>query len=126
LPDMRTALAVGLGWPRRIASGVGGLDLLAQGRLDFEPPDTDAFPCLALAFGALEAGGTAPAVLNAANEEAVSAFLQGRVGFLSIPALVEEALAAQPARPAASLEALREADRAAREATRAALARHGP
>lgn len=126
LPDMRTALAVGLGWPRRIESGVGGLDLLAQGRLDFEPPDTGAFPCLALAFGALEAGGTAPAVLNAANEEAVSAFLQGRIGFLSIPALVEEALAAQPARPAASLEALREADRAAREATRAALARHAP
>ena len=124
LPDMRTALAVGLGWPRRIESGVGGLDLLAQGRLDFEAPDTGAFPCLALAFGALEAGGTAPAVLNAANEEAVSAFLQGRIGFLSIPALVEEALAALPARPAASLETLREADALARAATRDALARH--
>ena len=86
LPDMRTALAVGLGWPRRIASGVGGLDLLAQGRLDFEAADTIAFPCLRLAFEALRAGGTAPAVLNAANEEAVSAFLQGQVGFLSIPA----------------------------------------
>ncbi|WP_188726159.1 1-deoxy-D-xylulose-5-phosphate reductoisomerase [Luteimonas terricola] len=124
LPDMRTALAVGLGWPRRIESGVGGLDLLAQGRLDFEPPDTDAFPCLALAFGALDAGGTAPAVLNAANEEAVSAFLQGRIGFLSIPALVEEALAALPAQPAASLDTLREADALARDATRRALARH--
>src|SRR5690606_36619391 len=67
LPDMRTALAVGLGWPRRIASGVGGLDLLAQGRLDFEAPDTAAFPCLRLAYQALDAGGTAPAVLNAAN-----------------------------------------------------------
>src|SRR5690606_5551191 len=87
LPDMRTALAVGLGWPRRITSGVGGLDLLAQGRLDFEAPDTAAFPCLRLAYQALDAGGTAPAVLNAANEEAVSAFLQGRIGFLTIPAL---------------------------------------
>jgi 1-deoxy-D-xylulose-5-phosphate reductoisomerase len=124
LPDMRTALAVGLGWPKRIASGVGGLDLLAQGRLDFEPPDTDAFPCLRLAFGALDAGGTAPAVLNAANEEAVSAFLQGRIGFLSIPALVEDALAALPAGPAASLDALREADALARETTRRGLARH--
>ena len=123
LPDMRTALAVGLGWPRRIASGVGGLDLLAQGRLDFEAPDTQAFPCLALAFQALEAGGTAPAVLNAANEEAVSAFLQGRIAFLSIPALVEEALAAMPARPAASLEALRDADARARKSTRDAIAR---
>ncbi|WP_425490178.1 1-deoxy-D-xylulose-5-phosphate reductoisomerase [Luteimonas colneyensis] len=126
LPDMRTALAVGLGWPRRIASGVGGLDLLAQGRLDFEAPDTDAFPCLRLAFDALRAGGTAPAVLNAANEEAVSAFLQGRIGFLAIPALVEDALAALPARPAASLGALREADALARASTRAALARHAP
>ncbi|WP_165942170.1 1-deoxy-D-xylulose-5-phosphate reductoisomerase [Luteimonas arsenica] len=124
LPDMRTALAVGLGWPRRIESGVGGLDLLAQGRLDFEPPDTTAFPCLALAFDALRAGGTAPAVLNAANEEAVSAFLQGRIGFLSIPALVEEVLAALPAAPAVSLEALREADALARDATRRALAHH--
>jgi len=124
LPDMRTALAVGLGWPRRIDSGVGGLDLLAQGRLDFEPPDTEAFPCLGLAFAALDAGGTAPAVLNAANEEAVSAFLQGRIGFLSIPALVEDALAALPAQPAASLATLREADALARDATRRALARH--
>lgn len=124
LPDMRTALAVGLGWPRRIASGVGGLDLLAQGRLDFEAPDTAAFPCLRLAYQALDAGGTAPAVLNAANEEAVSAFLQGRIGFLTIPALVEDALAALPAAPAASLAALREADMLAREATRAAIGRH--
>src|SRR5690554_1357831 len=124
LPDMRTALAVGLGWPQRIDSGVGRLDLLAHGRLDFEPPDTQAFPCLRLAFDALAAGGTAPAVLNAANEEAVSAFLQGRIGFLSIPALVEDALAALPAQPAASLATLREADALARDATRRALARH--
>src|SRR5690606_21612573 len=97
LPDMRTALAVGFGWPRRMASGVSGLDLLAHGRLDFEAPDTDAFPCLRLAYEALAAGGTAPATLNAANEVAVSSFLQGRIGFLSIPAVVEDTLAALPA-----------------------------
>ena len=114
LPDMRTALAVGLGWPERIASGVGGLDLLAQGRLDFEPPDLEAFPCLRLAFEALEAGGTAPAVLNAANEIAVSCFLQGRTGFLNIPALVEDCLQAVPAEPADSLETLLAADARAR------------
>ena len=115
LPDMRTALAVGFAWPQRIASGVGGLDLLAEGgRLEFEPPDLDAFPCLRLAFDALAAGGTAPAVLNAANEVAVSAFLQRRVGFLSIPAIVEDTLAALPASPAVSLDVLHDADAAAR------------
>ncbi|KAF1686291.1 1-deoxy-D-xylulose-5-phosphate reductoisomerase [Pseudoxanthomonas broegbernensis] len=118
LPDMRTALAVGLGWPERIDSGVTGLDLLAQGRLEFEAPDLDAFPCLRLAGEALAAGGTAPAVLNAANEEAVSAFLQGRIGFLAIPELVEDALAALPAAPADSLEALLAADADARRRTR--------
>lgn len=122
LPDMRTALAVGLGWPERIVSGVGGLDLLAHGRLDFEAPDLDAFPCLRLAYAALDAGGTAPAVLNAANEIAVSSFLQGRIGFLSIPALVEDCLAALPAAPAASLEALLDADAAARRLAAARIA----
>ena len=124
LPDMRTALAVGFGWPRRIESGVAGLDLLAHGTLEFEPPDTDAFPCLRLAYAALAAGGTAPATLNAANEVAVSSFLQGRTGFLSIPALVEETLAALPAAPAASLDALRDADLRAREHTTRLLPRH--
>jgi len=122
LPDMRTSLAVGLGWPDRIDSGVAGLDLLAQGRLDFEAPDTEAFPCLRLAWRAMEAGGTAPAVLNAANEVAVSAFLQGQIGFLSIPALVEDALAAQPAEPAGSLDALLAADAQARRFTEQAIA----
>ncbi|WP_242112213.1 1-deoxy-D-xylulose-5-phosphate reductoisomerase [Luteimonas aquatica] len=126
LPDMRTALAIGFAWPRRIESGVGGLDLLAHGRLDFEPPDLAAFPCLRLAYAALEAGGTAPAVLNAANEIAVSAFLQGRIGFLSIPALVEDALAALPPARADSLDVLREADLRARRHASAALSRHAP
>ena len=115
LPDMRTALAVGLGWPERIESGVAGLDLLAHGRLDFEAPDLDAFPCLRLAFEALASGGTAPAIVNAANEVAVSAFLQGRIAFLGIPALVEDCLAAVPAGAAESIEALLAADAAARD-----------
>jgi len=122
LPDMRTALAVGFGWPERIASGVSGLDMLAHGRLDFEPPDLDAFPCLRLAFEALIAGGTAPAVLNAANEVAVSAFLQRRIGFLAIPALVEDTLARLPSTPATSLAALRDADAQARRHAAQAVA----
>jgi len=122
LPDMRTALAVGFGWPERIESGVSGLDMLAHGRLDFEPPDLDAFPCLRLAFEALTAGGTAPAVLNAANEVAVSAFLQRRIGFLAIPALVEDTLAALPSTPATSLAALRDADAQARRHAAQAVA----
>jgi 1-deoxy-D-xylulose-5-phosphate reductoisomerase len=122
LPDMRTALAVGFAWPQRIASGVQGLDLLQHGRLDFEAPDLDAFPCLRLAFEALQAGGTAPAMLNAANEVAVSAFLQRRIAFLSIPALVEATLDALPATAANSLDVLREADAAARRHASAAVA----
>ncbi|WP_082143471.1 1-deoxy-D-xylulose-5-phosphate reductoisomerase [Xanthomonas sp. NCPPB 1128] len=124
LPDMRTTLAVGLGWPERIASGVAGLDLLVQGRLDFEAPDLDAFPCLGLAWRAMQAGGSAPAILNAANEVAVSAFLQGRIGFLSIPALVENALTELPAVAADSLDALLAADAHSRKITELAIARH--
>ncbi len=122
LPDMRTSLAVGLGWPQRIASGVGPLDLARHGRLEFEPPDMATFPCLRLAREALRAGGTAPAVLNAANEVAVSAFLQGRIGFLSIAALVEEALAAIAVEPAQSLAALGDADARARHHASHAIA----
>lgn len=123
LPDMRTALAVGLGWPDRVESGVGGLDLVAQGgRLDFEPPDLLAFPCLRLAFEALRAGGNAPAVLNAANEAAVEAFLGRRIGFLDIPALVESALGARRG-DAGDLEALHAADAGARAHVANAIAR---
>ncbi|MBP3984919.1 1-deoxy-D-xylulose-5-phosphate reductoisomerase [Pseudoxanthomonas helianthi] len=126
LPDMRTALAVGLGWPERIESGVAGLDLLAHGKLEFEAPDLDAFPCLRLARQSLVAGGTAPAVLNAANEVAVSAFLQGAIGFLAIPALVEDTLAALPATPADSLEALLAADAQARAFASQRIAQFAP
>ena len=121
LPDMRTTLAVGLGWPQRIDAGVAGLDLLRQGRLDFEAPDTEAFPCLALAWQAMQAGGTAAAVLNAANEEAVSAFLQGRIGFLTIPALVDNALSTLPVERADTLGGLLAADQRARLLTRTAI-----
>lgn len=121
LPDMRTTLAVGLGWPQRIESGVGGLDLLTQGRLDFEAPDTEAFPCLQLAWQAMAAGGTAPAILNAANEVAVSAFLQGRAAFLAIPALVANALSTLSSESADTLEGLLTADQRARQITQAAI-----
>ena len=113
---------MGLGWPRRIDSGVGTLDLARHGRLEFEPPDLDTFPCLRLAREALDVGGTAPALLNAANEVAVSAFLQGRIGFLSIPALVDDTLAAIASRPATSLAVLGEADAAARRHAEQAIA----
>ena len=119
LPDMRTALAVGLGWPQRLASGVGGLDLRAHGRLDFEAPDLETFPCLRLAYSALAAGGTAPAMLNALDEIAVSAFLQGRLAFMHIPATIEAGLAALPVTPADSLDALLDADARARDFARA-------
>jgi len=121
LPDMRTTLAVGLGWPQRIESGVGGLDLLTQGRLDFEAPNTEAFPCLKLAWQAMAAGGTAPAILNAANEVAVSAFLQGRAAFLAIPALVANALSTLSSESADTLEGLLTADQRARQITQAAI-----
>jgi 1-deoxy-D-xylulose-5-phosphate reductoisomerase len=117
-PDMRTALAHGLAWPERIDSGVEALDLPALGRLEFERPDLVAFPCLGLAYAALATGGTAPAILNAANEVAVAAFLGGRLPFLGIPALLEATLASLPAEPAGDLEVLMDCDaRARRRAT---------
>lgn len=123
LPDMRTALAVGFAWPGRVASGVQPLDLLQHPTLQFEPPDLDAFPCLALAFQALAAGGTAPAVLNALNEVAVSAFLQGQIGFLDIPALLHDGLAQCVQSTCDSLQALQQADADARRHAARGVAR---
>jgi 1-deoxy-D-xylulose-5-phosphate reductoisomerase len=91
-PDMRTAIACALAWPQRIEAGVAPLDLLKLGRLDFEAPDAEAFPCLSLAYQALRAGPAATTCLNAANEVAVSGFLQGRLGFLGIPDLISRCL----------------------------------
>ena len=124
LPDMRTAIALGFAWPERLASGVGRLDLLAHGRLDFEAADGEAFPCLPLAFAALAQGGTAPAILNAGNEVAVAAFLQGRIGFLAIPAMVAATLAAVPSGTVDSLAELRDVDARARRHADAFLERH--
>jgi 1-deoxy-D-xylulose-5-phosphate reductoisomerase len=88
-PDMRTPIAHALGWPERIDSGVEFLDLLKTGRLDFRPPDTETFRCLALAQAAASAGGLHPVLLNAANEVAVQAFLERRLNFPGIAAVIE-------------------------------------
>ena len=121
-PDMRTALAHGLAWPERIEAGVAPLDLTALGRLDFQPPDQTAFPCLDLAFRALRAGPAASTVLNAANEIAVSAFLQRRAAFLAIPDLIAACLDALAAERAESLEELLALDARARQVAEARLA----
>ncbi|WP_136247334.1 1-deoxy-D-xylulose-5-phosphate reductoisomerase [Halomonas borealis] len=116
-PDMRTPIAYGLSWPERIDAGVEALDLFRVARLDFEPADESAFPCLRLAREAMEDGGTAPAVLNAANEIAVEAFLDGRLGFAEIGELVSRVREACPFEPANELDGILAADaRARREA----------
>jgi len=97
-PDMRTPIAYCLNWPRRGPAPSPRLDLAALATLSFERPDLERFPALGLALAALARGGGAPTILNAANEVAVAAFLDGRIGFLAIPALVERALAAADAR----------------------------
>jgi len=114
-PDMRTPIAHALAWPRRIASGVERLDLFSVARLDFEAPDLERFPCLALAMEAMEAGGTASTLLNAANEVGVEAFLQGRIRFTDIARIIGQTLEALPNRPVASLDSVLTADSEARE-----------
>lgn len=113
-PDMRTPIAYALGWPDRCESGVEPLDLFDVKHLDFEPPDTDRFPCLRIAREAMGIGGTATAILNAANEEAVAAFLDERIPFTMIPQLIEKALENVANRPADTLEIVLEDDARAR------------
>ncbi len=113
-PDMRTALAHALAWPERIEAGVAPLDPFKIGQLNFEAPDRATFRCLDLAYAALAAGGTAPTVLNAANEIAVAAFLEGTLPFLAIAEVIEATLAAVPAEPQTTLEGLIYADLTAR------------
>lgn len=113
-PDMRTPIAYGLAWPERIEAGVEALDLFQVAHLDFEAPDEAAFPCLRLARQAMAAGGTAPAVLNAANEVAVDAFLSGRLGFTGIGELVARVCDALPVERADDLGSVLEADTLAR------------
>ncbi|HQR51595.1 MAG TPA: 1-deoxy-D-xylulose-5-phosphate reductoisomerase, partial [Methylophilaceae bacterium] len=115
-PDMRTPIAYALGYPERIESGVEALDLFKIGHLDFEQPDMVRFPCLRLAFDALRCGGTAPAILNAANEVAVAAFLQKRLRFIDIPRLIEATLEQVEIAEADSLNDVVDADAAARVA----------
>jgi 1-deoxy-D-xylulose-5-phosphate reductoisomerase len=115
-PDMRTPIAYALGFPQRIASGVAQLDLAQIASLSFEKPDYERFPCLALAMQALTAGGIASAVLNAANEVAVDAFLNRRIAFSHIAQTVAAVLDALPNRGPHSLEDVLEADREARSA----------
>ena len=113
-PDMRTPIAHALSWPERIESGVDSLDIFSVARLDFEPPDYDRFPCLRLAYEAMHIGGTAPAILNAANEVAVQEFLGGRLAFTGISGLIEKTLKDVTPGTADSLEILYEADQQAR------------
>ena len=115
-PDMRVPIAHALGFPERIESGATPLDLAAVGQLSFERPDAQRFPCLGLAYAALREGGTAPAVLNAANEIAVTAFLEGKLRYTAIAQVIEQALGQAPAMQANSLESVLEADRSARRA----------
>ncbi len=113
-PDMRTPIANTLAWPQRIDSGVAPLDLVAAGRLDFATADFEKFPCLRLAYQALDAGGTSTAILNAANEVAVDAFLQRQIKFTDIAKLIEKVLHDLPANEASSLEQILADDAAAR------------
>ncbi|EZQ18750.1 1-deoxy-D-xylulose-5-phosphate reductoisomerase [Halopseudomonas bauzanensis] len=114
-PDMRTPIAHALAWPERIDSGVSALDLLRTARLDFQAPDPLRFPCLSLARQAFDAGGTACAILNAANEVAVQAFLGGRIGFTDIPVIIEHTLNCLPPERVEELPQVMLADQQARE-----------
>ncbi len=120
-PDMRTPIALGLAWPERIPAGVSALELFATGSLHFEAPDEASFPCLRLARQAMEAGGTVPAMLNAANEVAVDAFLDRRLRFTDIPVLIEQTLTQLPMMAANELPTILEADRQARDLARRLL-----
>ena len=113
-PDMRTPIANALAWPNRIDSGVLPLNLVDIGRLDFEKVEHNHFPCLALAYEALEAGGTTTAILNAANEVAVCAFLNKRIKFTKIPIIIEQVLSEQTSSSGDSLEQVLADDKEAR------------
>jgi 1-deoxy-D-xylulose-5-phosphate reductoisomerase len=124
-PDMRTPIAHALAWPERIDSAVAPLDLFAVARLDFQRPDEQRFPCLRLARQAAEAGGSAPALLNAANEVAVAAFLERRIRFPEIARIIEEVLNLEAAVAVENLDAVLAADARARVLAGGWLNRHG-
>jgi 1-deoxy-D-xylulose-5-phosphate reductoisomerase len=124
-PDMRTPIAHALGWPQRIFAGVEPLNLFDIARLDFEPPAPERFPCLRLAYRAAAESGTAPAVMNAANEVAVAAFLDRRIGFTDIGTVVERTMDALPSEPVdlSGLEHVLMVDRQARDVAEQSVAR---
>ena len=122
-PDMRIPIAYAMGWPERIATPAARLDLAAIASLSFEKPDLERFPCLALAWAAMRAGGSAPCILNAANEIAVAAFIAGQAGFLDIDAIVAETLNMVASGPVATLEEVMAIDAAARRTARALVAK---
>jgi 1-deoxy-D-xylulose-5-phosphate reductoisomerase len=124
-PDMRTPIAHALAYPERIGSGVAQLDLTAMGALQFFKPDYARFPCLALAFDALREGGTAPALLNAANEIAVEAFLNERIGFRDIDRVVRRVMDENPHGAARDIEAVMAQDARARAAASSIVAAIG-
>ncbi|MCG5524690.1 1-deoxy-D-xylulose-5-phosphate reductoisomerase [Ectothiorhodospira haloalkaliphila] len=124
-PDMRTPIAHALAWPERIASGVDPLDIVQVARLDFERPDMDRFPCLRLAYESFEAGGTATAILNAANEVAVESFLEARIRFTDIPRVISHCLETMELGTADTLEEVLAADEAARAVARAVVTAGG-
>jgi 1-deoxy-D-xylulose-5-phosphate reductoisomerase len=121
-PDMRTPIAHCLAWPARIDAGVEALDIFAVGRLDFEPPDLQRFPCLRLAQEAWQRGGTSSAILNAANEVAVQAFLEGHLAFTGIPGVIETTLEKVTPRVADSIDTILEDDTRARDWARQLVA----
>ncbi|WP_156255360.1 1-deoxy-D-xylulose-5-phosphate reductoisomerase [Sandarakinorhabdus oryzae] len=122
-PDMRIPIAYAMGWPERIATPAARLDFASVANLSFEKPDLERFPCLALAWEAMRAGGSAPCILNAANEIAVAAFIAGQAGFLDIDAIVAETLAMVASGPVATLEEVVAIDTAARRTARALVAK---
>jgi 1-deoxy-D-xylulose-5-phosphate reductoisomerase len=122
-PDMRLPIAYALAWPERSRTPFGRIDWAEVGHLDFEPPDLEAFPCLALAFAAGRAGGSAPAWLNAANEVAVAAFLEGRLAWSAIAAVLDEALSEHTGTELEDADVVIEVDRRARERTRSIIER---
>ncbi len=124
--DMRLPIQYALTYPDRIETGLSPLDLDSPMSLDFHPPEYERFPAIDLAYRALEMGGTAPATLNAANEVAVEAFLQDRIGFLSIAEILKETLSRLETRPVNDLETVLEADRRAREQAQRLLGRRAP
>jgi 1-deoxy-D-xylulose-5-phosphate reductoisomerase len=121
-PDMRTPIAHALAHPERIESGVAAIDLVQIGQLVFHRPDFERFPCLRLAYSALDAGGTAPAILNAANEVAVQAFLDGRIGFRAIDRVIADVMDRLPPSEMDDIEGLLEQDRRARAVAQSFLA----